>query len=407
VLSLVRGRPAFRRLFVAHSISRAGDAFNTVALVVLAFRLTGSGLGVAATVAFEVLPVLLFGPFIGFVVDRVSRRRVMVGSDLVRAALAGLLVAVPGSIGVAYLVAFGLATGALLFNPASVSLIPETVDPDELVDANSAMWTVAVLAQIVLAPVAGLLIATSGVRVAFAVNALSYLASAAVLRRLPAGEAGSSGERASRKALAAGFRVVRSDALLTRLAVVQVLAALSAGATGGLLVVLAAEALDVGPSGFGFLLAAIGGGATVGPLVLRRRIRPGRRSWLFGPYAVRGGVDLTLAATADAYVAGGALVLYGTATSTGTIAYHSTLQSLVPSATRGRTMTFFDLLWNTARLTSLGLGGLLADTVGIRAVYAAAGAVLVVSAAYGALRPLTSATAASGSPGPEDGGDLR
>lgn len=75
-------RPAFRRLFLAHAISRAGDAFNTVALVVLVFDLTGSGLGVAGTVVFEVLPVLLLGPLAGLVVDRVPRRRVMVSADV-------------------------------------------------------------------------------------------------------------------------------------------------------------------------------------------------------------------------------------------------------------------------------------------------------------------------------------
>jgi hypothetical protein len=46
---LIRGNAEFRRLFLAHSISRAGDAFNAVALVVLVFQLTGSGLGVAGT----------------------------------------------------------------------------------------------------------------------------------------------------------------------------------------------------------------------------------------------------------------------------------------------------------------------------------------------------------------------
>lgn len=83
------------------------------------------------------------------------------------------------------------------------------------------------------------------------------------------------------------------------LGVVQVLASLSAGATSGLLVVLAADALEVGASGFGLLLAAIGVGAVAGPALLRHRIRPSQRRWLFGPYAVRGGADLVLAATSS------------------------------------------------------------------------------------------------------------
>jgi len=74
VWPLARTNPDFRRLFVAHAVSRAGAAFNTVALVVLIFQLTGSGLGVAGTVALEILPVLLLGPLAGLVVDRYPRR---------------------------------------------------------------------------------------------------------------------------------------------------------------------------------------------------------------------------------------------------------------------------------------------------------------------------------------------
>ena len=63
-----------------------------------------------------------------------------------------------------------------------------------------------------------------------------------------------------------------------------------------MLVVLADRWLEVGPSGFGVLLAAVGVGAALGPLLLRRFVRSGEKGWLFGPLAVRGGVDLTLAA---------------------------------------------------------------------------------------------------------------
>jgi hypothetical protein len=81
MLRLLRSSGEFRRLFLAHSVSRAGDAFNTVALVVLVFQLTGLGAGVAGAVMFEVLPLLLLGPVAGLAADRLPRRRLMVGAD--------------------------------------------------------------------------------------------------------------------------------------------------------------------------------------------------------------------------------------------------------------------------------------------------------------------------------------
>jgi MFS family permease len=388
MLSLLRRHPEFRRIFFAHSVSRAGDAFNTVALVVLVFELTGSGRGVAATVAFEVVPVLLFGPIAGVVADRYSRRRVMIAADLARAALVSVLVLSHTSAATAFAVAFGLSTVSLLFNPAASSLVPEVVETDELVTANSALWTTAVASQIALAPLAGAVIAWFGIGTAFAVNAASYIVSAGFLARLRAGRDAGDLTVGGWGAVREGVAAVRSHPLLARLAVVQVLASLSAGATSGLLVVLAAEAFGVGASGFGVLLGAIGVGAVLGPALLRRSITPGDRRWLFGPYAVRGGVDLALAATTSPLVAGGSLVAYGMSTSTGMIAYQSTLQFEVPEQLRGRAFALFDVLWNAARLVSLGTGGLLADAIGIRAVYVVGGLLLLAAAIVGWRGPL-------------------
>ena len=383
MLALLRRRPELRRLFLAPSVSRAGDAFNSVALVVLVYRLTGSGLGVAATVAFEVAPVLLLGPVAGLVADRLPRRTVMVVADVFRAALAVLLAVYSDNVAVAYGVAFGLSIGAIAFNPAAASVTPEVVEDGELVDANTALWTVAVAAQVVLAPLAGILVAAVGPGVAFGINAASYLVSAALLLRLTAGRTPADIAVRGWAGVVAGVDAVRSHPLLARLAVVQVLASLSAGATGGLLVVLADEWLGVGASGFGFLLAAIGVGAAVGPLVLRTRIRASDRRWLFGPYVLRGGVDLTLAGVANPAVAFAALGAYGVGTSTGMIAYQATLQTEIPTELRGRAFALYDVLWNAARLASLGLGGLLVDALGIRAVYVFGGLLLLAAGGVG------------------------
>ena len=385
LLGLLQRRAEFRRLFLAHAVSRAGDAFNTVALVILVFDLTGSALGVAATVAFEVAPVLLLGPVLGLVVDRHPRRRLLIAADLGRAVLAVVLALAHGSVVLAYAVAFGLAAWAQLFNPTASSLTPEVVDADELVDANTALWAVAVAAQVVLAPVAGVVVATAGVGPAFALNAASFVGSALLLAGLGAGRSPASGPSRTRtwEALGQGLAAVRSHPLLARMAVVQILAAGSAGATSALLVVLASEWLGLGPSGFGLLLAAIGAGALVGPLALRRFVRPGRRLWLFGPYGVRGLVDLSLAAVASPAVAVPALTAYGVGTSTGMVAFQSTLQHQTPSAVRGRVLALFDVAWQGARLVSLGVGGLVADAFGVRAVYAAGGVLLLAAFAVG------------------------
>ncbi len=106
------------------------------------------------------------------------------------------------------------------------------VEESDLVAANSGIWTAAVLCQIVPAPAAALLVVTFGFGWGFALNAVSYFASAALLRslRLPRTVATAVRRRLSRDALD-GPRVLLADRLLRAMAIAQLPAALSAGAT--------------------------------------------------------------------------------------------------------------------------------------------------------------------------------
>jgi hypothetical protein len=181
-----------------------------------------------------------------------------------------------------------------------------------------------------------------------------------------------------------GVRLVGHDRLLRALAVAQGLAALSAGATSALLVVLAARRLHASGAGYGLLLGAIAIGAFTGPLLLTRLPGQARRpATVFAAFGLRGLVDLVLASVTALPAALAALVCYGIGTSSGNVAFATVIQSHVPDRMRGRVFSVYDLTWQSMRLASLLLGGLLADAAGIRAVYYAGGALLVTAAAAG------------------------
>jgi MFS family permease len=377
--------PAYRRLWAARTASQAGDVFAGVALALLVFDLTGSGIGVSVVVAAEILPVLLLAPLAGALVDRWRRVRVMICADLLRAALATALVFVNTNVAAVYVITFAMAVGSVFFNPAANSTIPALVTEGELVAANSGIWTAAVLSQIALAPAAGGIYASLGPDPAFGLNAASFLLSAGVLARLelPVTPAPPAQCRWFHDA-ADGVRLLVTDPLLRALGAGQILAALSAGATSALLVVLAREQLDAPASSYGLLIGGIGVGAALGPLVLTRFVdNPRRPAFVFGPFALRGAVDIVLAATTTLPVAMGALLVYGLATSTGAVTFNSVLQAHTPPGARGRVFSSFDLSWQLGRLLSIGLGGLLADTIGISAVYYLGGVLLLIAALIG------------------------
>jgi len=216
------------------------------------------------------------------------------------------------------------------------------------------------------------------------INATTFLVSAALLQGLPSSGRAPAAPTKHLADIAEGLRTIRASRFLATLAGVQGLAALSAGATSALLVVLAEEHLDVGASEFGFLIAAIGVGAGFGPLVLQRFVDDVRRPvFLYGPYLLRGAVDIVLAATRSFGIALGALSIYGVGTSTGNVTYNSVLQTTVPDRLRGRVFAFYDVVWQAARLTSIGIGGVMADTLGVVAVYWAGGVLLLAAGTLG------------------------
>ena len=136
---VVRSR-SYSPLWLGQLLSNFGDTLHYIALVVLVFRLTGQGLAVAGVVAAEVAPVLLLAPVAGVVIDRFSRKAVMIGADLLRALLVLSLVWPQGAWH-DYLVAAGLAAGNSFFNPTMQAVIPALTTEEQRLAANSVAWS--------------------------------------------------------------------------------------------------------------------------------------------------------------------------------------------------------------------------------------------------------------------------
>jgi len=169
----------YRRLWIGQLISVMGDKVDQIALGILVYEATGSGLQMGIVLAISMLPAALFGMFAGAYVDRFDKRRTMLVADLVRAVL---VLSVPlvaeYSIAAVYAVALAVATVSLFFEPAKLSLIPKLVDEDELMAANSLDSATVSAAELVGLAFAAGLVAGLGYRLAFVFDAVTFLASA-------------------------------------------------------------------------------------------------------------------------------------------------------------------------------------------------------------------------------------
>ena len=380
--------PTYRPLWLGQVVSNLGDTLHYIALVVLLFRLTGSGAVLAALSLAQIVAGLVLGPFAGVLVDRLDRRTLMVTADLVRAALAATL-AFTTSAPLAFVLAVGMTAASAPFGPASRALLPLLVEEEDLLAANTVGHSTEQSTQIVASALAGGLLLASGTPAAFLFNAASFVFSALMLLRLPR-----RGwlERTEERGSAGGFwqeaweglAYAGRDAFVRPLLVIQGLAALATGGTSALLVVLASRHLHLPPAGFSWLLLAIGAGALVGPFLLPRRFGADPRL-LFWPYVWRGLGDILLALLTPFPVAVVLLFTYGLGTSTGAVIYSTVLQRRVPDHIRGRAFATLDVVWATGEIASIGLAGILVDHAGIMAVYLGGGALLMLAGALGLL----------------------
>ncbi len=169
-------------------VSRAGSALTEVALPILVFALTGSAFLTGLVVTLEALAYLAFGLFAGVLADRVHRRRLMVLADCVNAALVG---SVPvASLGHHLTAAHVLAVAALsgmarvFFDAADFAALPLLVGPQRLTAATGALYGPVTVVAIVAPGVAALLFRVLSVPSVLALDALSFGASAFLLRAL-------------------------------------------------------------------------------------------------------------------------------------------------------------------------------------------------------------------------------
>lgn len=170
----------FRLYFLGQVVSGSGTWLQLVAQSWLVLRLTHSALAVGITLAIQFTPMLLVGAWAGVLVDRLDKRRVLIGT----AAAAGGLALVLGAVtafGVAqvwmvYVLAFGLGVVTALDNPARRAFVPEMVPKRDVANAVGLNSTVFTASRVIGPAIAGVVIASFGVAWCFFLNGVSFIA---------------------------------------------------------------------------------------------------------------------------------------------------------------------------------------------------------------------------------------
>jgi MFS family permease len=378
-VTLLRDRP-FRLLWSAQVASSFGDSLTSLALLVTAQRLTGSTTAVAATAIAIALPQLLVGLPAGVLVDRWSRRRVMIGSDLARAVLVlgFLAVGTADRLWLLYALAFVQSAVGTFFNPARAALMAELLPADRLLPANSLLEMSRVVAGVAGVSAAGVLASTrTDLGVVFVVDSVTFLASAALIGRL---SEGARMRRADRSPALAGLPLILGSRLLVGALVAPAVAMLGLGAVNVLLVPFVIEDLGTSEAWFGALEAAqVAAMILAGSLLaaFAARVRP---TSLISVGAI--GLGATVAVIAACYEAWHLMILLfaaGWFVTPVQASVTTILQTAVPPDLRGRAQATLSTLVSGANIASMSLAGVAAGVAGIRPVFVASGVIVVAA----------------------------
>jgi MFS family permease len=413
----------FRRLWTGQVISEIGDWFNNIAVLALSIQLAGAGREGQAVAFYAIarhLPLFLFGPLAGVVVDRVDRRRVMIVADVSRAVLAlGFLLAnITGSLPIIYIVGACLFSVSSFFNAAKRASIPNIVHgTGELLIANSLSASTTAATIAIGSALGGLLSTFIGRNAVFILNAATFLISAEMIRRIRTKTSGRwsvfSGQlRTSDELLLStdrrplttdhfirravsdfleGLRYVRSKKVLSAIFMVAAGWGLGNGVAralysifGARLGIAAVEGLITRPTDFGIsvLFIAMGLGGIIGAPIARRFNSAagntlGRR---MGRSMIFDGFGLALfSLMPNLWVA--ALVLV--AREINYAIWWTAQQTIIMSSTDdrycGRVFASYETLTMLMMVGAMLASGAAADRFGIRPVAATGGAVIALS----------------------------
>jgi DHA3 family macrolide efflux protein-like MFS transporter len=374
-------------------VSQIGDSVTKLALLWFVYSITGSPLKTSIIGTLQTLPPILFGPLIGVYLDRLPKKAILIGTELFRAVIIGLIPCLLPielfTVERLYLLVFLHAVATAVFGPALSSSVPFLVPRSQFLAANGLLQSTTSIGVIFGPALSGLGIAAFSSQAVLCVNAITYLISAACLLpvRLPHVKMAGSrhGAPAAFRQLIEGFRFMfvqqRTLLLLILIAAVHTFAT---SAFSTLFPVFGRTLLDLGPVEVGYLWSALGIGLLLMSLLLVRFTEwpLTTRLLLIATASVVTAVAFCgLLGAADLFVAAALMGVIGGGMGIFTPIAWAVVQELAPENMLGRALALYTTGAMAAAIISMSAFGYLTQMEGARASIFVLSAVMLVAAA--------------------------
>lgn len=375
---------SFLLLWLGQFVSQIGDRLAMVAFPWLIYQSTASTFSTGVVLALYALPYVLFGVLAGVVIDRLNKRLVLVGVDLLRAIL---VLSVPfvaqwSTAGV-YAMSFLTASLGVFYDPCKLAILPDLVTPPQLVRANSLLATGETLTEVLGYALAGFIVYAVSTTSAFLIDAATFIFSATALAamsyryvRSPSAAFRRPGvlcEAREGVSYLAHHRGLAANTLLV------VAAAIGLGASYPLTFFFATDVIGGGARTFGLLESAIGAGYLVGSLAmagLGDRVNKGVA--MTAGIAVLGAGLACVGATSSLLLAFVPFFILGVADAAALISIDTYFQQTVPVQLRGRVWGVRFTLTQGVYALSVLAGAAAAGFIDVQTLFLICGVIVAV-----------------------------
>jgi MFS family permease len=338
---------------------------ETVALGIFVFELTGSPFWVAVVGFLRMIPMLLLGPSIGLISDRVDRKLIM-GTTL--ATLSGVYVVMAALVISGQIELWQICVGATLAGvmwatdfPVRRAMIGDAVGTDGISTAIGIDMASSNFSRVIGPLGAGAFLATLGVEAAYVTGAILFALASALAFSLPkVGPIPRTLEKTGYFAnLAEGLRHVKADQIIVVTLIITIVMNIFGFPYQHMVPVIGAESLKIGPLLIGILLATEGMGATVGSLTIALKARPGGFTKIYSIGSVMALIAILAFSLVPSFWMALPILLIGGFSMSG----FATMQSIIvitstPAEIRGRVLGVLAASIGTGPLGALLVGGL-------------------------------------------------
>ena len=386
----------FGLIWLSQLVSQVGDGISNLALLWFVYSITGSPVKTTIIGLLHTIPPIVLGPFIGVYVDRLPKKFFLIGANVFRAVLIGIIPCAVSTdtftVNLLYILVLLDAVAMATFSPALTSSVPLIVPRAQFTAANALIQSTTSLGIIFGPAVSGIGIALFGSQEVLCLNAATYLVAALCLGLVRLGTAQPSAgpmkiAGSLWQDLTEGLAfVVTKQRVILLLIVTAACYGFGASALTTLFPVFANKLLSLGPVEVGYLWSALGVGLLVMSIVLlwfTGRTLADRVNIIVLTSAMSGLAIVVLVWTTNLYQVGILMMMIGGGMGAFTPIAWGIVQELTPRMMVGRVLGLYGTGAMTAAISGISMFGQITERFGESAGIAGIGATFLLTASLG------------------------